>query len=147
MNRARRNDRHDWTEARIAAATKAAADGQGWAFLANLWECSTPNALQWCRTNVHPEICHQIGINGFLKRYPRREREREDRSKPKMQAARQSNGKVYWRHCQHIFARGERQGERCYAETEGGKHACPKCLELELTIKNPNVRDTIKTYI
>jgi hypothetical protein len=146
MRSPRRNDRHDWTEARIADATKAAADGQGWTFLANLWKCSNANALQWSRANVHESVCNQIGINGFLLRYSRSERKNEDRSKPKMQA-RQSNGRVYWRSCQHIFARGERQGERCHAETEGGKHACPKCLELELTIKNPRIRDTIKTYI
>jgi len=67
--------------------------------------------------------------------------------KPQQQPARQSNGRVHYLNCHHIFSEGEHQGERCYAPTENGKHACPTCLERERTIKNPRIRDTIKTYI
>lgn len=69
------------------------------------------------------------------------------RSKPKMKPARQSNGRVHYLNCHHIFSEGEHQGERCYAPTEGGKHACPKCLERERTIKNPRVQVSLKSYI
>ena len=57
---------------------------------------------------------------------------------------RQSNGRVHYLLCHHIDGK---TGERCYAPTENGKHACPRCLEKELTIKNPGIRDSIKTYL
>lgn len=36
-------------------------------------------------------------------------------------------------HCHHIFS----NGERCYAPTEDGKHACSACLNLETPLKAP----------
>jgi len=60
---------------------------------------------------------------------------------------RQSNGRVRYVSCHHIISRGPHQGKRCYAPTENGKHACPDCLKEEKTIRNPNIRDTIRTYI
>lgn len=54
---------------------------------------------------------------------------------------RQSNGKVHHLFCNHINA----DGQRCFAETENGKHACPNCLERERPL--PASRYTIiKSY-
>jgi hypothetical protein len=145
MSKPRRNDRHDWSMERQAEAESAAKNGHGWEYLARLWDCSRPNALQWCKVNCDPEVSRLIALNGYAQRQPHKGRlYHNDRSKPPMQPTRQSNGKVYWVSCHHVDGM---TGERCFAPTQNGKHACPKCLEKEMTIKNPRIRDTIKTYI
>ena len=63
------------------------------------------------------------------------------RSKPKMMSARrQSNGKVYWRECQHILYIDGRT-ETCRADTLNGSHTCPKCTTLERKTEGFKLRD------
>ena len=142
MSKPRRNDRCEWLRERIADATKAAADGQGWTFLANLWECSNANALQWSRENVDPEICAIIGKNGMHLRYPNigRKYNREDRMKPTQKPARQSNGRVRYLTCQHILYI-DGKTEMCGADTVAGHHACPSCRKRESASEGFRLRD------
>lgn len=148
MSKPRRNDRCEWLRERIADATKAAADGQGWTYLGNLWDCSNANALQWSRENVDPEICATIGKNGMHLRYPNQGRKynREDRMKPPQKPARQSNGKVLWLSCQYTNYTPGEGTYVCGAETDNHAQYCKTCAPKVLPISS-NRRDTIRTYI
>lgn len=63
------------------------------------------------------------------------------RSKPPMVHAKDTP-RPYYRFCHHVDA----NGVRCCAETENGRHACPKCLALERPVAAPRY-NLVKSYI
>lgn len=83
----------------------------------------------------------------FLLRYSRSERKNEDRSKPKMHATRQSNGKTLWVSCQHtIYVPGQRP-YICATPTDNYAQFCKRCAEKRLALPNPRIRVSLKSYI
>ena len=141
MSKPRNSERLAWSQERQADAITAAENGHGWEYLANRWQCSKPNALQWCAANLPAPVCRQIGANGMLLRQPNKGRQYHH-AKPPMQA-KPFTAVPRPETCQRVwYAHG--QLHQCLKPTRNGADRCAECKQHHLTLFDRPAPETPK---